>query len=64
MVDSLEQVPLLRAGRHFQTNKVIGQANVCKDSAGIVVKVKKGVRLQVEDTGAHLAKHRARTQLL
>ena len=52
IVDSLKQVRLLRAGRYGQTNKVIGQANVRKDAAGVVVEVKKGARLQVEDTWA------------
>jgi hypothetical protein len=64
VVDSLEQVRLLRAGRHGQTNEVTGQANVRKDAAGVVVEVKKGARLQGEDSRAHLAKRRTRTQLL
>lgn len=64
MVDSLKQVRLLRGGRDGQTKEVVGQAHVREDAAGVVVKVQKGARLQVEDPWAHLAEHGAGTQVV
>jgi hypothetical protein len=54
----------LRAGRHGQTNEVLGQANVREDAARVVVEVQKGARLQLEDSWAPLAKHRTSTEFL
>lgn len=64
VVDLPDQVGLLRSGRHRQAHEFVGQPNVREYAAGIVVEVKKGARLQVEDTRPHLAKHRAGAELL
>lgn len=63
VVDSLEQVRLLRAGGHGQADEVLGQANVREDATRVVVEVQEGARLQLEDPRAPLAKHGASTKL-
>jgi hypothetical protein len=63
-VDSFEEVRLLGTRRHGKTNETLGQTNVRKDAAWIVMEVQKGAALQLEDARTPLAKHAARAELL
>lgn len=63
MVDPLQQIRLLRARRDLQTHEVIGQADVRKYPAGVVMKMQKRPRLQIEDARTWFAQHGARAQL-
>jgi hypothetical protein len=62
VVDSFEQLRLFGSGCHGQTYKFIGQANVSKDTARVVVKMEKRARFEVENSGALLLKNHAESQ--
>ena len=64
LVDPFEQVRLFQPGRDRHANEGVGQANVGKDTGVIVVKVKKGARLQGKNPRSHFAEHGAGTEIL